>query len=672
MPQYTAPLKDMQFILHDWLNLSAHYQKLGLEDYDQDLVNEILNQGAKFAEEVIAPLNRSGDEQSSKLVDKKVITPDGFADAYKDYIANGWNAMLGNADYDGQDLPNSMAIPVHEMLSSANFSWRLISVLTESAILAVDKHGSNNLKAQYLPKLISGEWTGTMNLTEPHAGSDLSLLTSKAKDNGDGSYAVTGSKIFISGGDQDWTDNIVHLVLARLPNAPAGVKGISLFLVPKMLLDDAGKITQANTLSVGSIEKKMGLKACPTCVMNFDDAKGWIIGEENKGLACMFTMMNDARFQVGLQGLSISEASFQGALAYARDRLQSRSPQGIQQTDKKADSIMHQPDVRRMLLTQKSLTEGARALSLLYATQMDIEKYAEPPRAHKAKQVIEFLTPICKGFMTDMSEELSNLGIQVFGGHGYIREWGMEQLVRDSRITQLYEGTNGIQAVDLINRKLVRDNGHMLASTYELFSIMVGNIGNAEYKTQAHDLLNEWNETSKQLMTLNALDLSGAAYDYMHYSSYCLIGVLWLSMADTAEHSDNDTIRKGKANTCAFYMKRMLPRKNGFKENLFNDAEDLMAVTDMEFDYQQSKSLKTEKVDRLKAVDRGINRLFNNLRNYAERRNRAKATFATFATMPRVAGVDTFTLQLTLLSTADIELTNSTRSASPVKNVVAP
>ncbi len=586
MPQYTAPIKDMQFLLHEWLKLSEHYKTLGLEDFDQDLVNEILNQGAKFAEEVIAPLNRSGDEQSSKLVDKKVITPDGFADAYKDYIANGWNAMLGNADYDGQDLPNSMAIPVHEMLSSANFSWRLISVLTESAILAVDKHGSDNLKAQYLPKLISGEWTGTMNLTEPHAGSDLSLLTSKAKDNGDGSYAVTGSKIFISGGDQDWTDNIVHLVLARLPNAPAGVKGISLFLVPKMLLDDAGKITQANTLSVGSIEKKMGLKACPTCVMNFDDAKGWIIGEENKGLACMFTMMNDARFQVGLQGLSISEASFQGALAYARDRLQSRSPQGIQQADKKADSIMHQPDVRRMLLTQKSLTEGARALSLLYATQMDIEKYAEPPRAHKAKQVIEFLTPICKGFMTDMSEELSNLGIQVFGGHGYIREWGMEQLVRDSRITQLYEGTNGIQAVDLINRKLVRDNGHMLASTYELFSTMVGNIGNAEYKTQAHDLLNEWNETSKQLMTLNALDLSGAAYDYMHYSSYCLIGVLWLSMADTAEHSDNDTIRKGKANTCAFYMKRMLPRKNGFKENLFNDAEDLMAVTDMEFDYQ--------------------------------------------------------------------------------------
>lgn len=586
MPQYTAPIKDMQFVLHEWLKLSEHYKTLGLEDFDKDLVNEILNQGAKFAEEVIAPLNRSGDEQSSKLVDKKVITPDGFADAYKDYIANGWNAMLGNADYDGQDLPNSMAIPVHEMLSSANFSWRLISVLTESAILAVDKHGSDNLKAQYLPKLISGEWTGTMNLTEPHAGSDLSLLTSKAKDNGDGSYAVTGSKIFISGGDQDWTDNIVHLVLARLPNAPAGVKGISLFLVPKMLLDDAGKITQANTLSVGSIEKKMGLKACPTCVMNFDDAKGWIIGEENKGLACMFTMMNDARFQVGLQGLSISEASFQGALAYARDRLQSRSPQGIQQTDKKADSIMHQPDVRRMLLTQKSLTEGARALSLLYATQMDIEKYAEPPLAHKAKQVIEFLTPICKGFMTDMSEELSNLGIQVFGGHGYIREWGMEQLVRDSRITQLYEGTNGIQAVDLINRKLVRDNGHMLASTYELFSTMVGNIGNAEYKTQAHDLLNEWNETSKQLMTLNALDLSGAAYDYMHYSSYCLIGVLWLSMADTAEHSDNDTIRKGKANTCAFYMKRMLPRKNGFKENLFNDAEDLMAVTDMEFDYQ--------------------------------------------------------------------------------------
>lgn len=586
MPEYRAPIADVQFLLHDWLNLSEHYQKLGLEDFDQELVNEIINQGAKFAEEVIAPLNREGDEQSSKLVDGKVITPNGFADAYQDYIANGWNAMLGNADYDGQDLPNSMAIPVHEMLNSANVSWRLISMLTESAVLAVNKHGSDELKQTYLPKLISGEWTGSMCLTEPQAGSDLSLLTSKAQPNVDGSYALTGSKIFISGGDQDWTDNVIHLVLARLPDAPAGVKGISLFLVPKQLVDDSGQSSAANSLSVGSIEKKMGLKACPTCVMNFDGAKGWLIGEENRGLACMFTMMNDARFQVGLQGLGISEASFQGALAYARDRLQSRAPHGIQQADKKADSIMHQPDVRRMLLTQKALTEGARALAFLYATQMDIEKYAPPEQAHTAKQVIAFLTPICKGFMTDMSQEVSNLGVQVFGGHGYIREWGMEQLVRDSRITQLYEGTNGIQAVDLISRKLARDDGKMLESTFNVLNERVSAIDNSQYQTQALTILSEWHETSKQLIALNSLDLSGAAYDYMNYSAYCLLGVLWLSMADAAQSSDNNSLKSGKENTCAFYLKRLLPRKDGFKENLFNGAKDLMDVADSEFDYQ--------------------------------------------------------------------------------------
>ena len=586
MPNYKAPVTDMQFLLHDWLKTQDHYQRLGLSDYDADLVNEILSQGSKFAEEVLSPLNREGDEQSCKLEDGKVTTPDGFASAYHEYIANGWNAMLGTADYDGQDLPNSIAVPVQEMLNSANVSWRLISMLTESAVLAVTKHGDQALKDTYLAKLISGEWTGTMCLTEPQAGTDLSLLSTKAEPLDDGSYAITGSKIFISGGDQDWTDNILHLVLARLPDAPAGVKGISLFLVPKIMVEENGQLGAPNTLSVGSLEKKMGIKGCPTCVMNFDSAKGWLVGGPHQGLACMFTMMNDARFQVGLQGLSISEAAFQGALEYARDRLQSRAPQGVQEPSSKADPIIHQPDVRRMLLTQKALTEGSRALSLIYAQQMDIERFGDEASKAKAENIIAFLTPIVKGFMTDMGTEVSNLGVQVYGGHGYIREWGMEQLIRDARITQLYEGTNGIQALDLISRKLARDKtGTMLTDTYELFAEKVSQIGHADAKAQAEAILQEWHQTALQVKTVSPVDLAGAAYDFMHYSAYSLLGVIWLSMSDTAGQSENTVLKQGKANTCAFFLKRLLPRKDAYKANLLNSAEDLMAVEGSEFDY---------------------------------------------------------------------------------------
>ncbi len=587
MPQYQAPLTDMQFMLHDWLKLQSHYEKLGLSDFDQELVNEILAQGAKFAEQVIAPLNREGDEQSCTLKDGKVTTPEGFAQAYQEYIANGWNAMLGSAEYEGQDLPYSMAVPVHEMLNSANVSWRLICMLTESAVLAVTKHGDEALKRTYLAKLISGEWTGTMCLTEPHAGTDLSLLSSKAEPKGDGSYAITGSKIFISGGDQDWTDNVIHLVLARLPDAPAGVKGISLFLVPKIQVDENGQLAQANSLSVGSIEKKMGLKACPTCVMNFDGATGYLVGEEHKGLACMFTMMNDARFQVGLQGLGIAEASYQGALQYARERLQSRAPQGVQNPDGKADAIIAQPDVRRMLMTQKALTEGCRALSLLYATQMDVEKYADSAEQREAaKRVLAFLTPIAKGFMTDVGQDMSQLGVQVYGGHGYIREWGMEQLIRDSRITQLYEGTNGIQAADLIGRKLSRDTGAMLNDTVLVLKQLIDGIQSGALKSIGNNILDEWQTTSEQLRSKNTVDLAAAAYDYMHYSAYCILGVLWVSMSDVASLNDNQSLSDGKSATCDFYLKRLLPRKDLFKANLMADASDLVDVEDSWFDYQ--------------------------------------------------------------------------------------
>jgi alkylation response protein AidB-like acyl-CoA dehydrogenase len=586
MPNYTAPMSDIQFILHDWLKLSDHYQILGLADFDQELVNEILNQGAKFAQEVIAPLNREGDEQGAKLIDGNVKTPDGFAAAHQEYIANGWNAMLGSADFEGQDLPNTVAVPVHEMLNSANLSWRLTGMLSESAILAMTKHADEKLQQIYLAKLISGEWTGTMCLTEPHAGTDLSLLSTKATPNDDGSYNITGSKIFISSGDHDWTDNILHLVLARLPDAPEGVKGISLFLTPKFLPQEDGSIGERNAVTVGSIEKKMGIKASPTCVMNFDAAKGFLVGEANNGLACMFTMMNDARFQVGLQGLGIVEASYQGALEYARERLQSRAPQGVQEQDKKADPIIHQPDVRKMLLTQKAIAEGCRALALMYAQQMDIERFGDDVDKVKAKSVISFLTPIVKGFMTDMGTEMSNLGVQVYGGHGYIREWGMEQLVRDARIAQLYEGTNGIQALDLISRKLARDRGTMLEDTFALFNNKIEQMTNTDMQSQASELLNEWLTAATELKQQNAVDLAATAYDFMHYSAYCLLGVIWLSMADTAANSAVASIKSGKKNTCDFFIKRLLPRKDLFKANLFNGAEDLMAVTDSEFDYQ--------------------------------------------------------------------------------------
>ncbi len=585
MPQFKAPIADIQFLLNDWLAIDQHYLNIGAQGMDSELIGEIIAQGAKFAEEAVAPLNREGDEEGCKLVDGSVITPTGFAQAYKQYIANGWNAMLGNPDFDGQDLPYTAAIPVHEMLNAANLSWRLTTMLTESAVLAVDKHATDQLKALYLPKLISGEWTGTMNLTEPHAGTDLALLNSKAIPQQDGSYSVTGNKIFITGGDQDWTDNIIHLVLARLPDAPPGVRGISLFLVPKFLLDENGEPGEKNAVGVGSIEKKMGIKGSPTCVMNYDDAKGWLVGEENKGLACMFTMMNDARFQVGLQGLGAAEASYQGALSYARDRLQSRAPQGVQQPAQKADAILHHPDVKKMLLTQKALTEGCRALAMLYAQQMDVEKYTSDERHADAKKVIAFLTPICKGFMTDMATEVTNIGIQVYGGHGYVREWGMEQLVRDTRIAQLYEGTNGIQAADLIGRKLTRDGGDMQQAAFNLLSSRIAAMTDSVRQAQAVNLLQDWNETSQALLGANAVDIAGAATDYLHYSAYSLLGVLWLDMASAAQHSSNDLVAKGKANTCDFYMKRLLPRKDIHKSVVLAAADDLMAVEDQQFDY---------------------------------------------------------------------------------------
>lgn len=578
MPEYRAPIADFQFLLHDWLKVSEHYASIGKQDIDTDLVNEIISQGARFAESEVAPINQAGDLQGCELKDGRVTTAEGFPGAYQSYVENGWNAMLGSEEYGGQELPYSVAIPVHEMLVSANVSWRLVCGLTESAVLALEKHGSDELKETYLPNLISGEWTGTMNLTEPQAGSDLSLLTTKAEPDEANAYRITGTKIFISGGDHEWTDNIIHLVLARLPDAPAGVKGISLFLVPKMLPDENGDFTQPNDLSVGSIEHKMGLHGCPTCVMNFDGAKGWLIGAPHSGLACMFTMMNDARFQVGLQGTGIAEASYQGALTYAKERLQSRAPQGAQQPDEKADAIIHLPDVRRMLLTQKALTEGARALGLLYAKQVDIVRFGTEEAQAKAESVVAYLTPITKSFFTDMGQEVAQHGVQIFGGHGYIQEWGMEQLIRDSRITQLYEGTNGIQALDLISRKLVRDGGRMLKDTAEVFSNLISDIQNETDRQQAESIQQEWLISSEGLMSGDAWDTASRAYDYMQFCAYSLLAICWLSIKDSASRSGNDQLASSKAKTCDFYLKRLYPRAKMHQQSLQDNGEDLAVL----------------------------------------------------------------------------------------------
>lgn len=585
MPAYIPPLADFQFLLKDWIQVEAHYKSIGLEDFDTELAMEVIEQGGKFASEVVAPLNREGDEQGCKLINGQVVTPEGFAAAYQSYVENGWNAMLGDIEYGGQGLPYSMAVPVHEMLNSANMSWRLTTMLTESAVLAVTRHASDELKAQYLEKLVSGQWTGTMNLTEPQAGSDLSLLSTKAEPNEDGSFCITGNKIFITAGDHDWTDNIIHMVLARLPDAPPGVKGISLFLVPKYLLDD-GNPGQLNNLSASALEHKMGIKASPTCVMNFDGATGWLVGEPHCGLACMFTMMNDARFQVGLEGLGVCEASFQGALTYARERLQSRAPQGIQQPDDKADAIIHQPDVARMLLTQKALTEGCRALAMLYAKYMDIFHYGDEQEQQNANAVLQFLTPVCKAFMTDAGLEVSSLGIQIFGGHGYIREWGMEQLMRDVRIAMLYEGTNGIQALDLIGRKLTRDKHQILEATYAAFLLLTDAIADPSNQQNAKSLLDDWLTTSKAVKDFSSVESAAGANDYLNYTGYALLGVLWYSLSDSAQCCDNQLVAATKQKTCQFYIERILPRKEACKSALFSGPESLLAITGSEFDYR--------------------------------------------------------------------------------------
>lgn len=595
MPTYKAPLRDMQFVLHEVFGAEQHYQQLGYSDVNRELIDTILSEGAKFTENELDPIRHVGDEVGSKLVDGNVTTPPGFKAAFDTYRENGWAAMSCNPEWGGQGLPHSLNILFHEMAFTANVAWCAAGTLTHGAIRAIEAHASDELKQRYLPKLVSAEWTGTMCLTEPHAGSDVGLVKTKAEPNADGTYAISGTKIFITQGENDYSDNIIHLVLARLPGAPKGPKGISLFLVPKFMPTADNSPGERNAVECASIEKKMGLKASPTCVLNFDGAIGWLVGEPNGGLASMFTMMNAARLDVGIEGLAATELSFQGALAYAKDRLQMRAPTGPAKPEKEADPIIVHPDVRRMLMTQKAFAEGSRALAYSIALALDAQDHGEGQVQKDAIDLIALLTPINKAFLTDRGLECSNIGVQVFGGHGFISEHGMEQIVRDVRISLLYEGTNGIQANDLIGRKLAGSKGQLVRKyidqAEEFCAAISANSTLAPFAETLKTHLQEWWQLSQLMLARGKEDpnfVATAAVDYQEYSGYVVLAYLWARMAAVAADklangTNEEAFYKAKLATARFYYNRLLPRTRSLVVTMQAGAETVMALSEEEF-----------------------------------------------------------------------------------------
>ena len=535
MADYQAPLRDMSFVLNEVFEAGKLWAQLpALADtVDDETAAAILEEAGKVAAGSIAPTNRSGDEEGCTWTDGAVTTPKGFIEAYNTYAAGGWVGVGGDPQFGGMGMPKMITAQIEEMINSANLSFGLYPMLTAGACLSIHAHASAALKEKYLPKMYDGSWAGSMCLTEPHAGTDLGIIRTKAEPQADGSYKLTGTKIFITGGEHDLTENIIHLVLAKLPDAPAGAKGISLFLVPKVLVNDDGSLGERNSLSCGSIEHKMGIQGSATCVMNFDNATGYIIEAPNKGLAAMFTMMNYERLGVGIQGLALGELSYQNAIEYAKDRIQSRAPTGVVAADKQADPIIVHPDVRRMLLTMKALNEGGRAFSSYVAMQLDIAKYSEEADSRKrAEELVAVLTPIAKAFLTDVGLESTIHGQQVFGGHGYIREWGQEQLIRDCRITQIYEGTNGIQSLDLAGRKIVSNGG----AFYQHFSnevkafIASADTQLAEFSAPLQAAIENLDDLTAWLIAQaknNPNEIGAASVEYLHVFGYTAYAYMW-------------------------------------------------------------------------------------------------------------------------------------------------
>jgi len=588
---YRAPLRDIRFVVHDVLDFEDHYRSFGRDDLNRELLEGILEEGARFAEDILAPTNRVGDEHGLVFEAGRVRTPPGFKDAYERYCQDGWITMTQDPRWGGQGLPGGFALGFSEMLISGNMAWKMYSGLTESAAHTIAAHANEDLKTRYLPKMVKGEWTGTMCLTEEQSGTDLGLLRTRAEPRSDGSFGLTGTKIFISCGEHDLSRNIVHLVLARLVDAPAGTRGISLFLVPKLLPDANGDPGRANGVSCGSIEHKMGIHASPTCVMHFSDATGWLVGKANEGLACMFTMMNHARLGVGLQGQGLSELAWQASVAYARERRQGRSLAASRPSGAAADPIIVHPDVRRMLLTQKAFVEGGRLLAFLTGREMDsAELNPDAEARRRSQELIAFLTPIVKAFLTDAAVEVASLAVQIHGGHGFIRGTGVEQLLRDARITPIYEGTNGIQALDLLGRKVLGTGGRSQQAMAARIRESIARFGAApELSGFAADLarrVDRWDtltETLASAATRNADEIGAAAVDYLQYSGYLCLGWCWLVAAGVAAKripasGAGADFYRAKLATARHYFERLLPRADAHEAAARAGADGLMAL----------------------------------------------------------------------------------------------
>lgn len=594
MATYTAPTEDMHYLINEFIDKSDIANIPEFEDFTPDIGDAIIEEVGKISEALLFPLNRSGDEQGCSYNKGKVTTPDGFKEAYQEVNEAGWGSLTCHPDFGGQGVPHYIANSVDEILISSNMSFSMYLGLTLGAYRVIETFASKEIKNKFLPAMVSGQWSGTMCLTEPHCGTDLGLIRSKAEPQADESYLISGSKIFISAGDHDLTENIIHLVLARTPDAPEGIKGISLFLVPKIMVNDDGTLGENNAVSCSGIEHKMGIKASSTCSIEFNNSRGYLIGEINKGMKAMFIMMNSARLHVGAQGLGLASASYQSALSYAKDRIQGRSLTGIKHPDKAADAIIVHPDVRRMLLTMKAYIEGSRALSTWLAVQLDIATHSpNQNKKQQADELISLLTPVFKAFLTDMGESVTSLGIQIYGGHGYIRENGMEQYLRDARICQIYEGTNGIQALDLVGRKLPAHMGRYCRHFFHPLANFI------DENNQNEDMLDFIEPLSKAFNHLQAASLyiaqkgmtepdeaATAATDYLRLFGLVALGYMWSKMAKQSiekKGSMQNSFYYTKRMTGHFYMQRILPQTSALLSIITSGSESIMTFNKEQF-----------------------------------------------------------------------------------------